>query len=64
MNGCIICASRELRRVVIFDYTTLLRPFGDKIRDFVLTSLGATNYATMLPAFIIRPLLTFMDENL
>jgi hypothetical protein len=50
--------------VVIFDYATLLRPFGDKIRDFVLTSLGATNYTTMLPAFIIRPLLTFMDENL
>ena len=31
--------------MVIFDFTTLLRPFGGKIRDFALTSLDVTNYA-------------------
>ena len=34
--------------MVIYDYTTLLRPFGEKIRlkaNFFLTSLDYTNYA-------------------
>ena len=31
--------SWELRDVIIFDYITSLRPFGEKIEDFFLMSL-------------------------
>ena len=31
---------RELRDVVIFDFATSLRPFGEKIKDFFLMSLN------------------------
>ena len=41
MRRCIIRAPRELRGVIIKDYITPLRPYGDKIRDFVLMSLNA-----------------------
>ena len=46
-----ICVSRELRKVVLFEYTTLLRPFGEKIRlkaNFFLMSLDYTNHTTKL----------------
>jgi hypothetical protein len=37
--------SWELRDVIILDYITSLRPYGEKIKDFFLTSLDCTNYA-------------------
>ena len=49
--GRMICVSRELRKVVLFEYTTLLCPFGEKNRlkaNFFLLSLDYANHTTKL----------------